>query len=79
MFTMFMFKKSPEMMKNNEQETSSADHEVEQNDVSQLNIQDIQNEDVNNNVGMENMDEIQGDDEQNNTSFLEGDSVICEE
>ncbi len=65
--------------KNNEQETSSADDEVEQNDVSQLNSQDIQNEDVNNDVGMENTDENQGDDEQNNTSFLEGDSVIPEE
>jgi hypothetical protein len=63
----------------NEQETSSADHEVEQNDVSQLNIQDIQNEDVNNDVGMENTDEIQDDDEQNNTSFSEGGSVICKE
>ncbi len=64
---------------NNEQETSSADHEVKQNDVSQLNIQDIQNEDVNNDVGIENTDEIQGDDEQNNTSFSEGGSVICKE
>ncbi len=54
---------------NMEQELSSADNEVEQNNVSQLNIQDIQNEAVNNNVGMEDADEIQGDDEQNNTSF----------
>ncbi len=48
---------------NKEQETSRADNEVEKNDVSQLNIQDIQNEDVNNDVGMQNADEIQGDDE----------------
>jgi hypothetical protein len=64
---------------NKEQKTSSADNEVEQNDASQLNIQDIQNEDDNNDVGMEDTDEIQGDDEQNNKSFFEGGSVICEE
>jgi hypothetical protein len=64
---------------NREQETSRADNEVEQNNISQPNIQDIQNEDVNNDVGMENADEIQGDDKQNNTSFLEGGSIICKE
>ncbi len=64
---------------NKEQKASSADNEVEQNDASQLNIQDIKNEEDNNDAGMEDTDEIQGDDEQNNTPFLEGGSVICEE
>jgi hypothetical protein len=64
---------------NKERETSSADNEVEQNNASPLNIQDIQNEHSNNNVGMEDTDKIQGDDEQNNTSCLEGGSVIPEE
>ena len=63
----------------NEQTTSSADDEVEQNDVSQKNIQDFQHENVHNNDGMENTDETQGDVEQNNDSFLEGCSVILGE
>jgi hypothetical protein len=38
--------------RNNEQTKSSADDEVEQNDVSQKNIQDLQNENVSNDVGI---------------------------
>ncbi len=48
---------------NKEQETFSADNEVEQNVASPLIIQDVQNEDSNNDIGMGDADEIQGDDE----------------
>jgi hypothetical protein len=54
---------------NNERTTSSADDEVEQNDVSQKNIQDFQYENVHNNDGMDT-DETQGDVEQNNDPFF---------
>ncbi len=65
--------------RNNEQATSSANDEVEQNDVSQKYIQDFQHENVHHNDGMENTDETQGNVEWNNDPFLEGCSAILGE
>jgi hypothetical protein len=74
---------------NAEQTDSIVDGDVEQNDVSQKNIQGLQNKTVSKDVGMEKADEttndpgkdlsIQGDVEMNNSTLLEGSSVILGE